>query len=253
MEGKSRETKGEAVDVQHSWTAWSRQPFPNEGEHRASLLLLRLPRLTNHPDVPKQQLPAITSSRTHVPISCTPISSSVLDLGQISALGCSRVRLLPLRSWRLEGASPGCRPGGLGSPLPLLLPLLPAAGGCRDSSSQHRAPWILPWVGDLSQRETPGAANTGEQQHLLLSYASCQAIKIKSLNSVLAEGSVRGMGDLVTTGSLRKARPGSSAWFSDISLHPVFRRLVSPARLQTKPLALAADEVSAGLPASICH
>lgn len=84
------------MGVQHSWTVYSCQPFPNQGEHRASLSLLCLTRLTNHPDIPKQQFPAITNSRTHVPISCMLISSSVLDLGQISAPGCSRVRLLPL-------------------------------------------------------------------------------------------------------------------------------------------------------------
>lgn len=85
-------------------------------EHPSCLLCLT--RLTNHPDIPKQQLPAITSSRTHVPISCTPISSLALDLGQISALGCSRARLLHPRSWRLDGTSPGCRPRGLSSLFP---------------------------------------------------------------------------------------------------------------------------------------
>lgn len=71
------------------------------------------------PRHPQQQLPAITSSRTHVPIRCTPISSLVLDLGQISALGCSRARMLHPRSWKLDGTSPGCRPRGLSSPSPL--------------------------------------------------------------------------------------------------------------------------------------
>lgn len=141
LEGKGTETKGEAADVRHSWTVYSRQPFPNQGEHRASLLLLCLTRLTNHPHIPKQQLPAITSRRTHVPISCTPISSSALDLGQISAPGCSRAGLLPPRSWKEHPLAAGQE----GSP-----PL--AAGGRRDSSLQHRAPW-MPAAGGRSQPE----------------------------------------------------------------------------------------------------
>lgn len=133
------------------------------GEHRASLLLLCLSRLTNHPDIPKQQLPAIRSSRTHVPISCAPISSSALDLGQTSAPGCSRARLLPPRSQRWAGASPGCGPGGLSSP---------AAGGRRDP-----APWMPALGWEISVREKPEVWWTREQQRLLPSCASCQATK----------------------------------------------------------------------------
>ena len=65
--GKRRRRRGRAAQPMYG-----RQP---SGEHRASLSLLCPTRLTDHPDVPGQQLPAITRSRTRVPISRAPISS----------------------------------------------------------------------------------------------------------------------------------------------------------------------------------
>lgn len=81
----------------------------------------------------------------------------------------------------------------------------------------------------------------------------------KNLNSVPVEGSAWGMGDLITTGLLRETRQDGRALLdkrlrlvlTHFSSPCVFRTFVSPTQLQTKSLALAADEVSAGLPADV--
>lgn len=159
--------------MQPSRMVYSHQACPDQLEHRASLLLICLTRLTNHPDIPKQQLPAITSSRTHVPISCTPISSLALDLGQISALGCSRARcfIQDPGNWMEHPLAAGQE----GSPLPVLFcthPLLLH----RDGSSY--LPRCLCWVGDLSQRQEHmcGAHRRAMSLPILHKLPGCQKV-----------------------------------------------------------------------------
>lgn len=153
---------------------YSHQPCPDQLEHRASLLLICLTRLTNHPDIPKQQLPAITSSRTHVPISCTAISSLALDLGQISALGCSRARC--------SIQDPGncmehpLAAGQDGSPLPVLFCTYSSLPFASIQGWQLLPPQV-PVLGGRSQSETGTHVYTGEQQCLFPSNTSCQAAK----------------------------------------------------------------------------
>lgn len=67
------------------------------------------------------------------------------------------------------------------------------------------------------------------------------------------------MGDLITTGLLRESRQDGQALLDKqlclvlrhFSSPCIFRTFVSPTQLHTESLALAADEVSAGLPADI--
>lgn len=170
--------------------------FPNRGGHRASLCLTRL---TNHPDIPKQQLPAITSSRTHVPISRTPISSSALDRGQISAPGCSRARLLPSRS--RDGKE---HPRARRAPLPCR----------RDGSSLDAC---------NGGRSLPGR-NPGEQQRLLPSCASCQATQKKNKNILIPYWLKAALGRPHHQWVTGRDRAGqtSFAGSSYASLHPAF-------------------------------
>lgn len=142
------------------------------------------------PRQPYQQLPAITSSRTHVPISCTPISSLVLDLGQISALGYSRARMPHPRSWKLDGTSPGCRPRGLSSPP---LPHLSFSSLCfYTGTAAPTSPGACAGWETSARDKNICLVYTGEQQCLFPSYTSCQAAKRPEF--LLAEGSTWDLG-----------------------------------------------------------
>lgn len=192
--------------MQPSRMVYSHQPCPDQLEHRASLLLFCLTRLTNHPDIPKQQLPAITSSRTHVPITCTPISSLALDLGQISALGCSRARLLHPRSWRLDRTSPGCRPRGLSSPSPC--PHL-SFSSLASTQGQQLLPPQTPVLGRRSQPETQTREWCTQESSNASSHPTQAARLPKSLNSITPEGSTWDLGELWDSERDQVGVPGS--------------------------------------------
>lgn len=156
-------------------------------------MLICLTRLTNHPDIPKQQLPAITSNRTHVPISCTAISSLALDLGQISALGCSRARcsIQDPGNWMEHPLAVGQE----GSSLPVLFCTYPSLPFASTQGWQLLPPQV-PVLGGKSQPETGKHVRCTQESSNVSSHPTQVARLPKNLNSILAEGSTRDLGDL---------------------------------------------------------
>lgn len=145
-------------------------------------MLLCPSRLTNHPDIAGQQLPAIRSSRTHVPISRTPISSPALDPDQT-----------PAASSELRGAARSILWARARRAL------LPAAGG-----HPARSSWALHWLGEAGEKQgTPGGASTA-QQWLLPPRAGLQATKTSLWYRLRA--AVWGSGDLSTAGLHKASR-----------------------------------------------